>query len=521
MVSASRILLCLLLFVLPGEHHLEGQVTTGTPDTTRLVGDPGDIASVARAAQALFERRRLRHLPLSLGSTGGSCDEHVGRFCTWYGEGEWFPVPEPDEILRLRSELLASLDSLQTLAPGDGWIRSQRVWYRAEGDDWPAALEASRECTVGNDWWCAALEGFALHGLGRYVEAESAFQAALDGMGEGRAREWRVPGWAADSDLEDLLEDVEYDPSGESELLARVWHLADPLYLVDGNDRLTAHYARWTVATLRDRARNPFHISWGRDLDELTVRHGWELGWERSASRSFTSVENVIGHKHPEGRDYLPSGRALQDPVAASVEVLSPGKVRPRSLYAPRYAPVLLPMEGQLAVFPRGTRMAIVATSFLPEDHAIRRRRFDRAGIGREGRRRGDDRGPARFVRRLVRELEPGAKASRSITARHCGATSTRGYRDALRHSPVACCIPDATHTRGGAREGAAAARGAARGALCDWMGDRRTRLPARDLPVRGLCRAHRSKHNRKGRGLSPSVAPSQAARPLVGGAGS
>ena len=149
--------------------------------------------------------------------------------------------------------------------------------------------------------------------------------------------------------------------SGESELLARVWHLADPLYLVDGNDRLTAHYARWTVATLRDRARNPFHISWGRDLDELTVRHGWELGWERSASRSFTSVENVIGHKHPEGRDYLPSGRALQDPVAASVEVLSPGKVRPRSLYAPRYAPVLLPMEGQLAVFPRGTRMAIVA----------------------------------------------------------------------------------------------------------------------------------------------------------------
>jgi len=368
MDSAFRVSLFLVLLGSSGGEPLAAQVTEGKPDTTLVVADPGDIASVARAAQALFERRRLRHLPLSLGASGGTCDEHVGRFCTWYGEGEWFPVPESDVILTLRSELLATLDSLQSLAPADDWILGQRVWYRSEGGDWDGALGVARACRDGDEWWCAALGGFALHGLDRFVEAQAQFEHALAGMGEARAREWRVPDWTADPHLRDLLEDAAYAPDVEAALLERMWRMADPLYLVDGNDRLTAHYARWTVATLRDRARNPFHISWGRDLDELTVRHGWEMGWERSTSRSFAIVDGVIGHKHPEGRDYMPAGQSVEDPANATAHDLSPGKLTPRSLYAPRYAPVLLPMGGQVAVFPRGPRMVIVATSFLPED---------------------------------------------------------------------------------------------------------------------------------------------------------
>ena len=347
---------------------LAAQVVDGGHDTSAVVIDSGDALGAARAAQALFERRRLRHLPLSIGAGGGACDERVGRFCTWYSEGEWYPTPEPIEVVGMRAELLEQLDSLQSLVPGASWIIGQRVWYRSEGGDWSGALSTARRCGSVDPWWCRALEGFALHGLGRYTASAGAFEQALAGMRQGRQREWRIPRWAVDGETRDLLDDAQDDPGRERRLLDRLWAMADPLYLVAGNDRLTAHYSRWTVATIREGARNLFHIRWGADLDQLTIRHGWEMGWERSAVRGFTSPDQVIGHKHPEGRDYMPAGDAIVSPATASFEALRADRRRPRSLYAPRYAPVLLPMQGQLAIFPRGSVMAVVATHFLPED---------------------------------------------------------------------------------------------------------------------------------------------------------
>lgn len=348
-----------------------GQLPEAAPDTTPLVADSSDLASVGRAAQARFERRRLHHLPISYSVGGGSCDEHVGRFCTWYSEGEWYPVPEAPEIVRLRAELLATLDSLQAELPGDGWLLGQRVWYRAEGGDWEGALRAATACAGAERWWCAALEGFALHGLGRFVPAERAFARALEQMDPERAETWRLPRRAVDPDLRSRLDDLREDapePDTVAALLDRVWTLADPLWLVEGNDRLTAHYARWTVSTLREEARNPFHIGWGRDLEELTLRHGWEVGWERSPRRDFAALDHVTGHKHPEGRDYMPPGRVVDAPATASAEDLRADRRTPRSLHAPDYAPVLLPMEGQVAVFPRAREMVVVSTHFLPED---------------------------------------------------------------------------------------------------------------------------------------------------------
>ena len=345
------------------------QVAEGPVDTAAVVGDSSDLVSVGRAAQALFERRRQRHLPLSFETGNGSCDEHVGRFCTWYAEGEWFPVPEKIEVAELRTVLLEQLDTLQQQLPGDAWLLGQRVWYRSEGGDWVGALREARACGVVDLWWCRALEGFALHGLGRYEAAEAVFDDALELMDPERAEEWRLPRRAVDSKARDLLEDLRGLPADSSHrVMDRLWTLADPLYLVGGNDRLTAHYARWTVATLRERARNPFHISWGSDLEALTIRHGWEMGWERSPRRDYSGVDHIIGHKHPEGRDYMPSGDVLADPATATPEDLIADRRRPRSLYAPGYAPVLLPMEGQIAIFPRGDEMVVVSTHFLPDD---------------------------------------------------------------------------------------------------------------------------------------------------------
>jgi len=345
------------------------QVARGALDTTAIAVDPGDVRGAARSAQAAFERARERHLPVRLGSSSGECDEVVGRFCTWYDEGEWVPVEDPEELRGLRAEFLSTLDSLQALVPSDAWVLGQRVWYRGEGGDWEGALAVAIRCLEEPSWWCSALEGLALHGLERFVEAGAAFDTALARMDPELALEWRVPERAVDGDGREVLATVRTAGGEPLDLvLDRLWWLADPLYLVEGNDRETAHYARWTVATLKEEARNPYRMRWGRDLEELTVRHGWEVGWERVRGGQIGRSDDIVGHKQPEGRDFLPSGRALADPTTASAEDLVADRRRPRSLYAPPYAPVLLPMEGQLARFPRGDRLVVVASQSLPED---------------------------------------------------------------------------------------------------------------------------------------------------------
>lgn len=327
-----------------------------------------DVRDAARAAQSLFERRRTPLLPIAWSSTPGPCDEHVGRFCTWYSEGEWHPVPEDERIVEMRAELVEQLDDLQTFAPEDEWILGQRVWYRSEGGDWASALDIARNCGRVEPWWCDALQGFALHGAGDALRAAAAFDRAFASMPEETARRWSRPGWAVESGLRDMIEDAEDEPERHERLLERMWLLADPLYLVPGNDRRTSHYSRWVVSELRDRARNPFRIGWSEDLTQLTVRHGWEMGWERTPSRIITEPDNVTGHKHPEGRDYMPSRDVMESPLDAEAADFRADLRRPRSLYAPAYAPVLLPMASQIAVFPRGETMVIVASHVLPED---------------------------------------------------------------------------------------------------------------------------------------------------------
>ena len=376
LVTARHLLPSLLLLAAPRPAEAN-QVEGRDGRRGAVAADSTEVLEDARDAQARFERRRTRFLPITLDGHSGPCDERVGRFCTWYDEGEWVPEEERPEVVELRRALLGVLDRASTRIPGDGWILGQRVWYRAEAGAWADALEVARRCGDAERWWCAALEGFALHGLGRHGPSLEAFERALALMPPEWAREWRVPRRALDREGRDLLEDL--GPEALEPALERMWMLADPLWLVPGNDRRTAHYARWTVAVVKSDARNPFGIRWGDDLEELTVRNGWELGWERAARRDLSDSDVVIGHKHPQGRDYLPDGGALADPAAAGPEDLVADRGRPRSFFAPDYAPVLLPMEADLAVFPRGDRAVVVARPRLPEDttyhadHAHRR----------------------------------------------------------------------------------------------------------------------------------------------------
>ncbi len=329
-------------------------------DSSRLVGRAHDD-------QASFEHRRLLLLPRA--PAGDGCEPSggtLGRFCFQYHE-DWHPRPETEAIRLLRARLLARLDSIGALVPGDAWILGQRVWYRAEAGRWRGALRVARGCGIVEPWWCFALQGFVLHGLGRYPAAERAFTTALSLMDTTRSRAWRIPRKALDGGTTDWLEHASADSL--SSRLRRLWTLADPLYLVPGNDRETAHYARRTVSLIRERAVNPYLVSWGRDLEELMIRYGWEIGWERPASvLAMSGLHGAVGHQPRQARTYLPSLRDLRSPGSASATDLEAAESDGRSSYTPAYAPVLLPMTPQVALFPRGDSFTVVATAFLPPD---------------------------------------------------------------------------------------------------------------------------------------------------------
>lgn len=352
---------------------LGAQVLRGGADSLALPVDSSDVLSRARREQARFERNRIRRVPPTWSRGSGGCQEVVGRFCFWFDDDGRVPPGEPAEVGTLRDDLLAYLDSVQALLPGEGWITGQRVWYLGEARRWHASLDAARRCEAA-PWWCSALEGFALHGLGRYEDAEGAFRRALTGMEPDRAERWRDLRWLLAGDARGALDDARRD-RGEG-AVEGLWALADPLLLVGGNDRKTEHYARWTAATLQADARNPFGIRWGRDMDELTVRMGWEIAWERV--RDSGPVPSAIGHHHPDGRDFFPTGEGIRRPAEASTRELEPERPSPRSAYAPGRAQQILPLAGQVAVFPRGGEMVVVATHFLPPDTASAR------GLARE-----------------------------------------------------------------------------------------------------------------------------------------
>lgn len=345
------------------------------PNAYAATPDSSELADRARDVQRRFERARIRHLPWAWGSWGGSCDEIVGRMCWRHDdpEDDWTKPAEPEELIRERTRLLDSLDAIGEQIPGDRWILAQRVWYRGEADNWAGAIRLTEACQGGEVEWCAALRGLALHESGRYVEAAEAFDqagAVVEEM-EGKARD--ATRSLYDRKGRSLLDDLERDQEGGDSQSSHaatqsllptdslMWVLADPLYLVEGNDRRTEHEARRVVDRIRVRARNPYSLGWGKDMSELVWRYGWAVAWERvRGSSSVGGATSIVGRHPSKGRGFIVSGDILSDPMNASPEQLEPRAERPRTTYRPRYTSVVRPADGQAFAFDRGDSLAFV-----------------------------------------------------------------------------------------------------------------------------------------------------------------
>jgi hypothetical protein len=318
----------------------------------------------AQHAQWDFERHRRFGLPPMYTNQSAPCDV-IGRFCLRH-RGVAFQRIPIELVEQSRENLMRALDSAAALLPGDDWIAGQRVRYLVDAGDGTAALRAARSCR-GTDWWCAALEGMALHVSGDFAGAERVFEKALSKMLAEKRCSW--------TDLSYLLEEslrAAYRRLGCEERAAferRVWLLADPLFLTPGNERRTEHLARHVWAESERAAVNTFWMPWGPDLEEMVVRFGWAEKWTREPAAILETGPPVVNsHEREPNYHFFPEREPPREVGALDESLWDLGKLQPKEAYAPRYAQVFVRFQPQVARFRRGDSTLVVA-AYRTADH--------------------------------------------------------------------------------------------------------------------------------------------------------
>lgn len=341
----------------PGVRHAQG-ATSWPADTVR---EEKLLASL-RAAQWSFEKIRRLHLR-RVPYVSGSCDHVIGRFCIWHETEDWEPPPEAPPVTQGRRELLARLDEASHRLRANGWISGQRVRYRVDAGDPFGAATAAAECRSTEPGWCAELAGFAFHSAGDFARADSAFQTASAALSPEERCEW--------NDLRRLLEGRsrkvyrKLDCEAREAFEARFWWLADPLFLVPGNERRTEHYWRRVMDRLQDRAASGFGLKWAEDLREILIRYGWPAGWEATWGRPgiVRGESHIVAHDPPGVRQFLPVGSWLESSRAAAEIPEKAWKLNVRQVHSYFSHPLAREfgkLEHQAARFRRGDTAVVV-----------------------------------------------------------------------------------------------------------------------------------------------------------------
>ncbi len=318
----------------------------------------------ARTLQLRFERLRLRHLPRTPDPGSHECDEIIGRLCVWDdGDDDWKPKEEAGEIVTGRERLLAGLDSLAALIPGDHWVLGQRIRYLVESGRLEDAEAVAAGCGLPTRWRCDAYLGYVLHHQTDFLRSEAAFQRALETMPADVRGDWT----SARPVLGRELRRWHSAQPDSAAALARLWTLADPLFLAEGNDRWTAHMSRWTYAMSAERAANPYDINWGKDFTEVAVRYGWPIAWERSWPRVGLTRSSVTGRDLTTAFRAFPPPEVLgRGPSGEEPVVWEEGENHPRAVYLPPYLDSLGELDAQVGRFWRPGHVVVVAAWRAP-----------------------------------------------------------------------------------------------------------------------------------------------------------
>jgi hypothetical protein len=334
------------------------------PPAARAQSLPTDSVELLEAMHELqeeFERYRESRTPIQQEAIQGACDELIGRICIWFGgaDEERFPA-ELREVGQARTELVRTLFDAFEIAK-DRWVLGQLVRYLVEVRNFDEAERIATECGVTELWWCSALRGYTLHVRGEYIESEAAFRQGFEEMPDSVHDVWKAPRYIFTPDAREAFDAL--GPSERESAWELLWRLSDPLFLVQGNDYFTDHYARLVMAeNLRDSA-DPLGIEWAEDLDETLVRYGRNTGYSRTPNRATFSTQDtrrMVGHHHPKSRGYLFPEQFLASPSDILPESWITAPREARTWYAPLYAPDIEALETQVGRFRRDERMLVV-----------------------------------------------------------------------------------------------------------------------------------------------------------------
>jgi len=353
----------LLLFWVPwiGSSDLSAQLRRG--QGSPLPADSTGKVRAARDAQRQFEDFRVSRIPPQNQTVTGRCDVRIGRLCHWYGGAQEadFP-PELPEVSLARRDLLGTLQQIRE-SIGDPWVLGQIVHYLIEEDRVSEARRVAAECGLEPVWWCHALEGYVLHLLGDFSAAEESFHEGLRTMPDRERGEWITPRYLLSPDADRTFRRASAED--QSQRWERLWRFSDPLFLVEGNDRYTDHFARLTLARIRREAANPHGMAWDQDLEEALIRYGRTIGWSRTRGTvafgaGIQDNRQVVSHHHPASRGYLFSEEFLEAPADIPPEAWITTPREARTWYAAPYAPDFRGLETQVARFRRGDSLLVV-----------------------------------------------------------------------------------------------------------------------------------------------------------------
>lgn len=327
--------------------------------------DGGELLEEMRSLQAEFEEFRQSRTPVQRAARpSGVCDERIGPICIWFGgeAEEDFPA-ELREVGQARVDLIRALSDVFERAPHP-WILGQRVHYLVENRNLDEAERVASECGIEETWWCSMLLGYTLHVRTEYIDAEAAFREGLADMPEGERLEWTTMRYILTGDGRESFDALPQPERARAWEL--FWRLSDPLFLFEGNDRLTDHFARWVVAHNRREAADPLELEWSEYLEETLIRYGRNTGYGRTHDPGammrdgFRDTRRMVGRHHPKSRGYLFPEAFIESPSDIPPESWITAPREARTWHAALYAPDIAGLETQVGRFRRDDAMLVV-----------------------------------------------------------------------------------------------------------------------------------------------------------------
>jgi len=332
-----------------------GRLTAPAVDPLRdasAAGGIGSLGSQARSRQDQFEQNHRLGLRFYNGGADAFCEVQIGRICYWNNNGDVPPPAERADARIEREELLELLTKAQAADRSDDWVNGMLVRYLIESGRPGVAVATAQRCT-GTSWWCAALEGLALHEENRHAASAVAFDKALAAMPAQQRCAWTDLVLWIDPLAQDAYRAVPCARRATEN--ARVLRMAQPLWMLPSNDLANEVLARRTMSRVHSLGRIPYDLQWGDDLLESQMRYGWPTAWSvQNGGVADPRPPSVTGHEPTPSYDFMPVRTAIETPVGASDDSWELRRAKARMRYAPRYASGFGELPHQFSRFKRG-----------------------------------------------------------------------------------------------------------------------------------------------------------------------